>query len=171
MKASVIALKEFCFSQHSYYTFHYTCYVSSHWKAHVHMTQRWETLLRPSEHSEGEIYEEVSPLGIIYALARAVFSYPIREVRLNEDELYGPFVEIEVEGDERKILEEWVKLIDVLKAQGINIQVYPKILGELNATPEEFGKFVGMGLAKMGIFLRGEKSFDIVEILREERGG
>ena len=106
----------------------------------------------------------------ILGIAKDVFSCPIGEVRLEEDELYGPFIGIEVYGDIGKVLEEWIRLIDVLKAQGIDIQVYPKIMGEINTVPEEFGRLVGKGLAKMGVLLRGEKSFDIVEILREERG-
>ena len=106
----------------------------------------------------------------ILGVAREIFSCPIGEARLEEDELYGPFVGIEVYGDIDKVLEEWIKLIDVLKAQGINIQVYPKIMGEINAVPEKFGRLVGKGLAKMRVFLRGEKPFDIVEILKEERG-
>ena len=103
-------------------------------------------------------------------LAKEVFSCPIGEVQLEEDELYGPFIGIEVYGDIGKVLEEWIRLIDVLKAQGIEIQVYPKIMGEINTVPEEFGRLVGKGLAKMGVFLRTKEPIDVMKMLQEERG-
>ena len=100
-------------------------------------------------------------LEVVSKVAREVFTCPVGGVRLEEDELYGPFVGIEVHGDVGKVLEEWIRLIDVLKAQGINIQVYPRIMGEISTVPEEFGRLVGKGLAKMGVFLRTKEPIDV----------
>ena len=111
----------------------------------------------------------INNLEVIRDLAKIIFSSPIGEVRILEDKLYRPFVEVEVFGNMREALEEWLKLIDVLQALEINIPVYPKILGEFNTLPGEFGHLLGQGLAKMKVPLRLEKPIDVAEIISQER--
>jgi len=101
--------------------------------------------------------------------AKQIFSLPIGSIGFKEDKLYGIYIEIEVFGSEREILEKWIRLIDILKSFNISIPVYPRISGKLDASPEEFGRFVGLALSKMNVSLAGEKSFNIVEILSQER--
>lgn len=95
---------------------------------------------------------------------------PIGNIRVSEDKLYGFFIEVEIFGAMREALEEWLRLIDVFKALGINTPIYPKILGEFNVLPGEFGRLIGLGLSKMKVPLRGEKLINVTEIISRERG-
>ena len=95
---------------------------------------------------------------------------PIRNVRASEDELYGFFIEVEIFGTVGEALEEWLRLIDVVKVKDLGIPIYPKILGKFNVLPGEFGKLIGLGLSKMKVPLRLEKPMDITKVISQERG-
>lgn len=100
----------------------------------------------------------------------ATLAFPnVVKVDLEQDELYGYYISLEVEGDERTVLRQWLQLIDLLITEGINVPVFPVLRGDLKASPEEFGKMVGKALAKMEVFLKGEQLINVSEILREER--
>jgi len=102
-------------------------------------------------------------------LARKVFTSPVVKVSPVMDDLYGLFVEVAVKGDAKKTLEEWLKLLDELKKESIDLPVYPKVLGKVDCTPGECGKLLGIGLSKLKTPLRLEETTDVAEIVREER--
>jgi len=121
-----------------------------------------------SEGFPNDVRFDLDLTDIVRHLATLVFSNVVK-VGLEQDELYGYYLCLELEGDERTVLAQWLGLIDILVGYGINVPVFPVIHGTLNASPEEFGKMVGRALAKMGVFLKGKRVVNVAEILREER--
>jgi len=106
---------------------------------------------------------------LIKQLAQGIFSSPVIEVNPLMDDLYGLCVEVLVISDARKTLKEWIQLLEELKKERIDLPVYPRILGKIDCTPEECGKLLGIGLAKLQTPLRLGKHTDVAEIIREER--
>jgi len=119
------------------------------------------------ENAENLVFE--LQCALIKQLAQRVFSSPVIEVKPLMDDLYGLCVEVLVTGDARKTLEEWIQLLEELKKERIDLPVYPRILGKVDCTPEECGKLLGIGLAKLETPLRLGKHTDAAEIIRDER--
>ena len=108
---------------------------------------------------------------VVSSLVFRLSGLVVLDVRSRVDEFYDLYyVEVTVDSTAKRALRLWVKLIDGLKAIGYNFPVFVRWSRETDVEPEEFGYFVGVALAKMGIKLRSEKCIDGVELVRKIRG-